>query len=72
MVGREWIVSVEKGKGIPQLDLLLRTLTALNLGVQVSSLPKKSTRRHPHVMKSQLIVLYQRKEVAELQYDRQR
>ena len=40
MVGREWIVSVEKGKGNPQLDLLLRTLTALNLGVQISSLPK--------------------------------
>ena len=40
MVGREWIVSVEKGKSNPQLDLLLRTLTALNLGVQISSLPK--------------------------------
>ena len=40
MVGREWIISVEKGKNNPQLDLLLRTLTVLNLGVQISTLPK--------------------------------
>ncbi|GHC46122.1 helix-turn-helix domain-containing protein [Roseibacillus persicicus] len=40
MVGREWIIAVEKGKNNPQLDLLLRTLTALNLGVQITSLPK--------------------------------
>lgn len=39
-VGREWIVSVEKGRSNPQLDLVLRTLTALNLGIQISSLPK--------------------------------
>lgn len=40
MVGREWIVAVEGGKNNPQLDLLLRTLTVLNLGLQIAALPR--------------------------------
>lgn len=35
-VGREWIVDVEKGKPRAGVELVLRTLTALGLSVQVS------------------------------------
>jgi HTH-type transcriptional regulator/antitoxin HipB len=39
MVGREWIVALERGKNTPRIDLVFRTLTALGLGVSISPLP---------------------------------
>jgi HTH-type transcriptional regulator/antitoxin HipB len=35
-VGREWIVEVEKGKPRAGIELVLRTLTALGLSLEVS------------------------------------
>ncbi len=40
LVGRDWIARLENGRSKPQLDLVLRTLTALNLGVTISKLPE--------------------------------
>ena len=40
MVSPRWIVLLEKGQNIPRLDLALRTLTALGLGVSVRPLPQ--------------------------------
>ena len=38
MVSPRWLILVEKGHNTPRLDLLLRTLTALDLGVQIQPL----------------------------------
>jgi HTH-type transcriptional regulator/antitoxin HipB len=39
-VGREWIIGLEKGKPTAEIGLVLRTLRALGLGVQLDSKPE--------------------------------
>jgi HTH-type transcriptional regulator / antitoxin HipB len=44
-VGRQWIVSVEKGKPRAEVDLILRTLDALGLRVLVEASESSPTSR---------------------------
>lgn len=39
-VGREWMIGLEKGKATAEIGLVLRTLRALGLTVQLDSKPE--------------------------------